>query len=135
MVTCRFCLFRLYAAALTVRLSLPRFQVDAAVAGVVGRSRAVCQGSAAAAGLDIKLFVAVLFCHIASLTTLCSLKTKQEEVKSSAAALRSREVVWPDVGLFLFSFSLFYPHLICAVLPPFSGLRSRQALLLTGSDC
>ena len=52
--SCSFCLFRLYAAALTLRLFPARFQADAAEAGVVVHDRAVCQSSAAAAGMDIK---------------------------------------------------------------------------------
>ena len=43
-------LFRFYAAVLTPRPCPSRFQADAAVAGVVGRDRAVCQGTAVAAG-------------------------------------------------------------------------------------
>ena len=92
-MSCRFCLFRLYAAALTLCLSPSRFQADAAAAGAVDRDRAVRQGLASTDGLDISFFVAVLFCHNTSLTTLCSLKTIQDEVKSLAAALRSQEVV------------------------------------------
>ena len=42
-VSCRFCLFRLYAAVLTLRLSPPRFQANAAAAGVVGCGKAVRQ--------------------------------------------------------------------------------------------
>ena len=49
-VSYRFCLFRFYAAVLTPRPRPPRFQADAAAAGVVGRGRAICQGAAAAAG-------------------------------------------------------------------------------------
>ena len=46
-VSCRFCLFCFYAAVLTPRPCPPRFQADAAAAGVVGRDRAVRQGTAA----------------------------------------------------------------------------------------
>ena len=49
LVSCWFCLFRFYAAALTPSPCLPRFQPDAAAAGVIGRGRAVRQGSATAA--------------------------------------------------------------------------------------
>ena len=74
LVSCWFCLFRFYAAALTPSPCPPRFQAVAAAAGVVGRGRAVRQGSAEVrlpqpgVGSKIFLYIAVLFCYDASLT-------------------------------------------------------------------
>ena len=83
-------------------------------------------GLSAAAGLFSKFFLAVSFCHNASLTTLCSLKTKQEEAESSTAAwgftLGLSPAAEPQQGsclartwgyfLFLFSFFIHISHVL-----------------------
>ena len=48
-MSCLFCLFCFHTSALTPSPCPPCFQADAAAAGVVGRGRAVCQGSTATA--------------------------------------------------------------------------------------